>query len=83
MGEKSTMKTLIKNKLKQKVSKKEDEATVRKLYMDFPKDKPSYSLDLLDQDDHIDTNVDEEWLYSKAQAIQDKLEEFGIDVDIE
>lgn len=79
----SVLKSLIKDNLKKHVQKKEDDAAVRQLYINFPKDKPSYDLGLLDIDSHTDTTIDESWLVDKAQAIKDKLQEFDIDVEIE
>ncbi len=79
----SVLKSLIKDNLKKHVQKKEDDAAVRQLYINFPKDKPSYDLSLLDIDSNADTTIDESWLVDKAQAIKDKLQEFDIDVEIE
>lgn len=81
--ESSVLKSLIKDNLKKHVQKKEDDAAVGQLYINFPKDKPSYDLSLLDTDSHTDTTIDESWLVDKAQAIKDKLQEFDIDVQIE
>lgn len=77
------LKSLIKDKLKKSVQKKEDDAAVKQLYINFPKDKPTFDLTLLTADPTLDTSIDESWLVEKAQAIKDKLLEFDIAVDIE
>ncbi len=81
--ETSALKSLIKDNLKKHVQKKEDDAAVKQLYINFPKDKPSFDLNLLDIDSNADSTIDESRLVDKAQAIKDKLQEFDIDVDIE
>ncbi len=80
---KQSLKSLIKNKLNNTVQKKQDQETIKEMNISFPKDKPTYSLELLEKAETNDVTVDEDWLLKKAQWIKDKLAEFGIDVDIE
>jgi hypothetical protein len=63
---KQTLKTMIKNKLHSSVQKKEDQKTIKEIHVTFPKDKPTYSLELLGKEPSQDISVDEEWLLKKA-----------------
>jgi len=40
---------MIKEKLSRKVQTKQDQEAVQKMYINFPKDKPTYSLELLEK----------------------------------
>jgi len=40
---------MIKEKLSKKVQTKQHEEEVKKMHINFPKDKPTYSLDLLEK----------------------------------
>jgi len=79
----TTLKSLIKDKLKKSVQKKEDTQTLEQLHISFPKDKPTFDSTLLTKDEVKAASVSEERLYNKAQAIKEKLAEFNIDVEIE
>ena len=78
-----TLKSLIKDKMKKTVQKKEDTQTLEQLHISFPKDKPTFASNLLTIDADTWPSVSEERLYDKSQAIKDKLAEFNIDVEIE
>ena len=77
------LKSLIKDKMKKSVQKREDKQTLEQLHISFPKDKPTFDSTILTIDAETTPSVSEERLFEKAQAITDKLAEFGIDVDIE
>lgn len=81
--DKGTLKSMLKDKIKKKVTKKEDDQTIKQLHVSFPKDKPTFDIELLDTDGPTEPTVDEERLYAKAQAIKNKLHEFSIEIDIE
>jgi DNA segregation ATPase FtsK/SpoIIIE-like protein len=81
--EANLLKSLLKNKLADKIQQKEDEQTIRQLHVNFPKDKPTFSLDLLDKNMNPGPYLDETILMEKAQAIKNKLAEFDIDITIE
>ncbi|MBP6256368.1 hypothetical protein KA405_01225 [Patescibacteria group bacterium] len=81
--EANLLKSLLKNKLADKIQQKEDEQTIRQLHINFPKDKPTFSLDLLDKNLNTGSYLDETILMEKAQAIKNKLAEFDIDITIE
>ena len=53
------------------------------IHVDFPVDKPTYPLTLLDADTHKEPGISEERILHKAEAVKAKLKEFDIDVDIE
>lgn len=82
-SEKSLLKSILKDKLATKIQQKEDEQTIRQLHVNFPKDKPTFALELLDQNSNPWPSIDEHILMEKAQAIRNKLAEFDIDVSIE
>jgi len=48
-NEKSLLKSILKDKLANKIQQKEDEQTIRQLHINFPKNKPTFSIDLLDK----------------------------------
>jgi hypothetical protein len=48
-AEKSLLKSILKDKLANKIQQKEDEQTIRQLHINFPKNKPTFSIDLLDK----------------------------------
>ncbi len=78
-----TIKSMIKEKFKKSVQSKEDQQAINQIHIKFPKDKPTFDIELLEKAPVQDVTVDEDWLLKKAQWIKDKLAEFGIDVDIE
>lgn len=77
------LKSLLKEKISQKIQQKEDEQTIRQLHVSFPKDKPTFSLNLLHHEPNIETGIDETRLMEKAQAIKNKLSEFDVDISLE
>jgi len=83
LSSKKSLKSLIKDKLNSSVQKKEDQEIIKNIHINFPKDKPTFPVELLEKAQTQDVTVDEDWLLKKAQWIKDKLGEFGIDVDIE
>jgi DNA segregation ATPase FtsK/SpoIIIE, S-DNA-T family len=82
-SEKSLLKSILKDKLANKIQQKEDEQTIRQLHINFPKDKPTFPLSLLDQNTNPWASIDEDILMEKAHAIKNKLAEFDIDVTVE
>jgi DNA segregation ATPase FtsK/SpoIIIE-like protein len=80
---KHTIKSLLKDKISQAIQKKEDDHTIKQLHITFPQDKPSYNIELLDENPYKDSQIDEERLLEKAEAVKNKLQEFGIEVEID
>jgi DNA segregation ATPase FtsK/SpoIIIE, S-DNA-T family len=72
---------LLKSSLKDKVEKKLQEKEPKKV-ISFPKDKPTYNIALLEGWSAASFSADESYLMQKATALQSKLEEFSIPVDI-
>jgi DNA segregation ATPase FtsK/SpoIIIE, S-DNA-T family len=81
--DKQTLKSMIKEKLSKSVKEKESAEYMRQTHINFPKDKPTFPIELLEKEPSMDMTVDEDRLLQKAQWIKNKLAEFGIDVDIE
>lgn len=81
--ETTLLKSLLKEKISQKIQQKEDEKTIRQLHINFPKDKPTFPLNLLHQEQNPGSGIDETWLMEKAQAIKSKLSEFDVDISLE
>lgn len=81
--DKSTIKSLLKDKLSKAIQKKEDDYTLKQLNITFPDDKPTFDINLLDPNPNGDITVDEDRLLEKAEAVKNKLHEFDLDVDIE
>lgn len=79
----TTLKNLLKEKISKKLQSKEDEKSLTLMHVQFPDDKPTYPLTLLDVDTHKEPGISEEWLLHKAQALKEKLKEFDIDVEVE
>ncbi len=50
--EKTLLKSILKDKLANKIQQKEDEQTIRQLHINFPKNKPTFSIDLLEKNHH-------------------------------
>ncbi len=65
--DKQTIKSMIKEKLNKSVKKKADEASIKELHVNFPQDKPTFDLNLLEKGNSHDIRVDEERLLKKAQ----------------
>lgn len=82
-SEKNLLKSILKDKLATKIQQKEDEQTIRQLHISFPKNKPTFSIDLLDRNTSPGPSLDEDVLMEKAQAIRSKLAEFDIEVSVE
>lgn len=79
----ATLKNLIKDKISKKLQVKEDEQLMHTMHISFPADKPTYPLQLLDEDLHKEPGVSEDRLLEKAESVREKLAEFGIQVEIE
>jgi DNA segregation ATPase FtsK/SpoIIIE, S-DNA-T family len=73
--------SLLKSTIKDKVEKKIQEKETQKI-INFPKDKPTFDISLLQAWNTSGYIVDESYLMEKATALQSKLEEFSIPVDI-
>ncbi len=73
---------LIKNIFKEKIKKKIKEVdNTPKVKISYPKDKPTFSVDKLEQWDST-ISVDENILIQQAEEIQNKLNEFNIPVEV-
>lgn len=81
--DKGTLKSMIKDKLNKKVTQKQEEEQVKQMFLNFPKDKPTYDVTILETEETQDVTVDEDRLLGKAESIKSKLAEFGINVDVE
>jgi DNA segregation ATPase FtsK/SpoIIIE-like protein len=79
----STLKNLLKDKISKKLQTKEDEKSMTMIHVNFPDDKPTFPLTLLDADTHKEPGISEERLLHKAEAVKSKLKEFDIDVEVE
>jgi hypothetical protein len=73
----SLLKASIKEKVEKKLIEKEPQKTIT-----FPKDKPTFDIALLEAGSTSTFSADESYLMEKATALQNKLEEFSIPVDI-
>jgi DNA segregation ATPase FtsK/SpoIIIE, S-DNA-T family len=73
--------SLLKATIKDKVEKKVQEKEVQKV-ITFPKDKPTFNITLLQAWSASTFSADESYLMEKATALQSKLEEFSIPIDI-
>jgi len=80
---KESMKSLLKDKLSKSVQNKEDEASMKQLHINFPSDKPTFDINILEKGSNSGPTIEESWLIEKAEAIKDKLAEFNIDITIE
>lgn len=79
-NEDKTMKTILKDKVKEKIIEKEQKLIKFK----FPKDKPTFDINLLDKESINDGyTIDENYLIKKSETLRLKLEEFWIPVTIE
>lgn len=78
--ENTILKTAIKSTFTKAIDDKVHEKTM--MHISFPKDKPTFSLNLLDKSANT-VDVDHVALAHKAQMIQSKLIEFGVPVSID
>ncbi len=76
-----SMMSILKSSLKDKVEKKIQEKEAQKV-ITFPKDKPTYDITILEWAGAASFTTDESYLMQKATALQNKLEEFSIPVEI-
>lgn len=76
----SLLKTAIKSTISKSVDDKVHQKTMA--HISFPKDKPTFNLNLLRKHSGA-VDVDHELLVKKAQMIQSKLIEFGVPVTID
>ncbi len=73
---------LIKNIFKDKIKKKIEETTkTEKIKISYPKDKPTFPVNNLEQWDST-ISIDENILIQQAWEIQNKLNEFNIPVEV-
>jgi DNA segregation ATPase FtsK/SpoIIIE, S-DNA-T family len=79
----STLKNILKDKIGKKLQTKEDEKSMTLMHVQFPADKPTFPLTLLDIDTHKEPGLSEDRLLAKAEAVKIKLKEFDIDVSVE
>ena len=79
-GENNVLKTAIKSTTTKSIDDKIHQKTMS--HISFPKDKPTFALDLLRKSSGI-IDVDHAALAQKAQMIQSKLMEFGVPVTID
>lgn len=79
-GEQSLLKKALKSTIAKSVDDKVHQKTMA--HISFPKDKPTFSLDLL-RKQQSSIEIDHEALAQKAQMIQSKLAEFGVPVTID
>lgn len=73
----SILKASIKDKVEKKLQEKEPQKVIT-----FPKDKPTFDTSILQAGSVNTFSVDEQYLMEKATALQNKLEEFSIPVEI-
>ena len=74
--------SLLRSTIKDSVEKKLQEKKESQKVITFPKDKPSYDITLLEGSTAVSFSADESYLMQKATALQSKLEEFSIPVEI-
>lgn len=77
-----TTKAVLKEKIQKKLEEKTQIVEAKEINLQFPKDKPSFSIELLEKNTQLGQQIDEDYLIEKANAIKEKLNEFGIPVDI-
>jgi DNA segregation ATPase FtsK/SpoIIIE, S-DNA-T family len=73
----SILKATIKEKVEKKLQEKEPQKVIH-----FPKDKPTFDISILQAGSASTFSADEQYLMEKATALQNKLEEFSIPVEI-
>lgn len=83
-GGSSKEKNILKKALKSSLAKSVDDKIHQKTMtqISFPKDKPSFSLDLL-RTQSWEVHVDHTLLAQKAEMVQSKLAEFGVPVVVD
>lgn len=72
-----SLKSMLKDKIQNKIKEKEVQKVIK-----FPKDKPTFDINLLPEGSASTFDVDQSYLEQKALAIKAKLEEFDIPIDI-
>ena len=68
---------MLKDKIHNKIKEKEVQKVIK-----FPKDKPTFDINLLEEGSANTFDVDQSYLEQKALSIKSKLEEFDIPIDI-
>ena len=76
----SLLKASIKDKVDKKIQEKQEKEAQK--VISFPKDKPTYDITILEWAAAASFSADESYLMQKATALQKKLEEFSIPVEI-
>jgi hypothetical protein len=74
----SILKTMFKEKIKKKIQEKEEKTII----VNYPKDKPTFSVKELEHGNNDEYTIDDKILIQQAQDIKSKLEEFNIPVEI-
>lgn len=83
-SEDSTLKAVLKQKILEKIQQKEVQKVEKKIQLTFPDDKPTFDINILEPSNwQWYTQIDEQYLLEKAQALKNKLQEFEISIDID
>jgi type IV secretory pathway VirB2 component (pilin) len=76
----SVIKTMLKQKVQEKIAEKEEK--IRPV-VSFSKDKPTFDISLMQTNVWQTATIDETFLMEKAKALQSKLMEFGVAIQID
>lgn len=76
----SVIKTMLKQKVQEKIAEKEEK--IRPV-VSFSKDKPTFDIALMQTNLGQTATIDEAFLMEKARALQSKLMEFGVAIQID
>ena len=76
----SVIKTMLKQKVQEKIAEKEEK--IRPV-VSFSKDKPTFDIALMETNVGQTATIDEAFLMEKARALQSKLMEFGVAIQID
>jgi len=77
------LKDLIKKKVTEKIKAKEMEIEKPKQNIKFSADKPTFWISLMESNHWKTNTIDERFLMEKAKALQNKLMEFNVPINIE
>ncbi len=80
--DKQLLKQLIKQKIEEKLKQKEEETQKKQIKINFPEDKPTFDVNLLESPSS-QIQIDEQYLIEQWKAIEEKLAEFNIPVKVE
>jgi DNA segregation ATPase FtsK/SpoIIIE-like protein len=76
----SVIKTMLKQKVQEKIAEKEEK---NRPVVSFSKDKPTFDISLMQTNIGQTATIDETFLMEKAKALQSKLMEFGVAIQID